>query len=178
MRKRMIWIIPVALLLANSAAPAEIGTVNRRQLLVRAGPSRKHKVIAKLDRGKRPLVEDLRGGWVKLAWKREAWVEKRGLSLKQGGAQSSVLDGQFLRWLIRDTKVNWAFIHRHRGDAVLLWVRMDSDRYGGVADVTFMARNLAESYRFHTGKKGAVDIRILKWDAKFIGDVYCQATFK
>jgi len=178
MRKSMIWIIPVALLLAKSAAPAEIGTVNSRQVLVRSGPSRKHKVIAKLDRGDRPLVGDLREGWVKLAWKGEAWVEAKGLSLKQGGAQSSALDGQFLRWLIRDTKVNWAVIHRHRGDSVLLWVRMDSDRYRGVADVTFMAKNLAESYRFHTGKGGAVEIKILKWDAKFIGDIYCEATFK
>jgi len=149
MRKRMIWIILVALLLANSPALAEIGTVNRRQVLVRSGPSRKHKVI-----------------------------ERGGLSLKQGSAQSSAQDEQFLRWLIRDTKVNWAFIDQPRGNAVFLWVRMDSDRYRGVADVTFMARNLAESYRFHTGKKGVVEIRILKWDAKFIGDIYCEATFK
>ena len=178
MRKRMIWIILVVLLLAKSAAPAEIGTVNSRQVLVRSGPSRKHKVIAKLDRGDRPLVEDLRGGWMKLAWKGEAWIERGGLSLKQGSAQSSAQDEQFLRWLIRDTKVNWAFIDQPRGNAVFLWVRMDSDRYRGVADVTFMARNLAESYRFHTGKKGVVEIRILKWDAKFIGDIYCEATFK
>ena len=178
MMKKMIWIVLMAAFFANSVALAQIGTVTKREFFVRSGPGKNYKVIAKVKRGDRPLVEGLRGNWVKLAWKREAWVERRGLSLKQGIAQSSVIDEHFLRWLIHDTKVNWAFIDRKQGNSISVWVRMDSDRYGDMAEVKVIANNLAESYRFHTGDKGPLEIKILKPDAKFIHDIYLQATFK
>jgi hypothetical protein len=178
MIKRMIWIVLMAAFFVNSVALAQIGTVTKKEVLVRSGPSKKHKVVAKVKRGERPLVEALRGNWVKLAWKREAWVERRGLSLKQGIGQSSAMDEQFVRWLIHDTKVNWAFIDRKGGNSISVWVRMDSDRYGGVAEVRFIAKNLAESYRFHTGERGPLEINILKPDAKFIHEIYVQAPFE
>ena len=88
------------------------------------------------------------------------------------------IDEQFVRWLIHDTKVNWAFIDRQPGNSILLWIRMDSDRYGGPAEIRFITNNLAKSYRFHTREKGLLEIKILKPDAKFIHEVYFQATFK
>ncbi len=176
--KKIPWMALAALLLSGSIAFAEIGTVTHKVLVVRSGPARNQKVIAKLKRGERPLVETLRGAWVKLAWEGEAWVESGGLSLSEGVAQSSGQDEQFMRWLIQDTKVNWAFITRKGGELISLWVRMGSDRYESKAGVTFIAHNLAESYRFHTGDKGPVEVNILKPDAKFIQEIYFQATFK
>jgi len=178
MMKKMMWIVLMAAFFLNTIAFAKIGVVTKRVLLVRSGPGKNHKVIAKVKKGERPLVEGLRGNWVKLAWKREAWVVRRGLSLKQGVVQSVEIDEQFVRWLIHDTKVNWAFIDRNRGNSISVWVRMDSDRYEGVAEVRFIANNLAESYRFHTGEKGPLEIKILKPDAKFIHEIYFQSTLK
>jgi uncharacterized protein YgiM (DUF1202 family) len=178
MIKKTIWIVLMATFFAKSVALAQIGTVTARTLLVRSGPSKNYKVIAKMKRGEQPLVERVIGNWVKLAWKREAWVARSELSLKQETSQSSVIDEQFFRWLIHDTKVNWAFIDRKGELSVSLWVRMDSDRYEGMAKVSFIANNLAESYRFHTGDKNPLQIKILKPDAKFIHDIYLQATVK
>lgn len=178
MMKKILWIVFMALFLAGSVAFAEIGTVTHKELVVRSGPSRNQQVIARLKKGERPLVEGFRGDWVKLAWEGEAWVERGGLSLSGGVARSSAQDEQFMRWLIHDTKVNWVFIARKGGDLISLWVRMDSDRYVSEARVTFIAHNLAQSYRFHTGDKGPVEVTILKPDAKFIGETFFQASFK
>jgi hypothetical protein len=176
--KKTIWIVIGAVLLVNTVVHAQIGTVTHKVLLVRSGTSIKHKVIAKLKRGERPLVEELRGDWVKLAWGSEAWVPKSGLSLEQSVGKSSAQDEQFARWLMSDAKVNWALIHRKGEHSISLRVRMDSDRYGGVEGVTFIAHNLAQSYRFHTGETGPLEIEILKPDAKFIHEIYFQATFE
>jgi len=178
MMKKMIWILLMASFLLNSVAFAKIGVVTKNVLLVRSGPGKNHKAIAKVKRGERPLVEGLRGNWVKLAWREEAWVERSGLSLNQGDAQPLEGDDQFVRWLIHDTKINWAFIDRKPGNSIFVWIRMDSDRYGSPAETRFIANNLAESYRFHTGEKGPLEIKILKPDAKFIHELYFQATFK
>lgn len=178
MMKKILWIVLTALFLAGSVAFAEIGTVTHKVLVVRSGPTRIQKIIARLKKGERPLVEGLRGDWVKLAWEGEAWVERGGLSLSEGVAQSSAQDEQFMRWLIHDTKVNWVFIARKGGDLISLWVRMDFDRYVNMERVTFIAHNLAESYRFHTGDKGPVEVNILKPDAKFIQEIFFQASFK
>jgi len=178
MIKKMIWIALVATFFANSVAFAQIGTVTARTLLVRSGPSKNYKVIAKMKRGEQPLVERVIGNWVKLAWKGEAWVARSELSLIQGASRSSAMDEQFLQWLVHDTKVNWAFIDRENRHSVSVWIRMDPDRYGGMTKVNFIANNLAESYRFHTGDRNPVEIKILKPDAKFIHDIYLQATFK
>ncbi|MFQ5840831.1 MAG: hypothetical protein ACE5I8_00225 [Thermodesulfobacteriota bacterium] len=178
MIRKTIWVVFMATIFVNTVALAQIGTVTPRILLVRSGPSKNHKVIAKMKRGERPLVERIVGNWVKLAWKREAWVAGSELSLEQGASRSSAIDEQFFRWLIQDTKVNWAFINRKSGHPVSLWVRMDSDRYGGLAKVNFIAHNLAESYRFHTGDRNPLEMKILKPDAMFIQDIYFQATFK
>jgi hypothetical protein len=178
MMKKILLIVLTALFLAGSVAFAEIGTVTHKVLVVRSGPSRNQKVIARLKKGEQPLVEGLRGDWVKLAWEGEAWVERGGLSLSEGVAKSSAQDEQFIRWLIHDTKVNWVFIARKGGDVISLWVRMDSDRYGDKEGVTFIAHNLAQSYRFHTGDKGPVEVNILKPDAKFIQESFFQVTVK
>jgi uncharacterized protein YgiM (DUF1202 family) len=178
MIKKTISIVLMATFFANSVALAQIGTVTARTLLVRSGPSKDYKVIAKIKKGEQALVERVLGNWVKLAWKREAWVARSELSLKQGASRSSAINEQFFRWLIHATKVNWAFIDRKSGYPVSLWVRMDSDRYGGMAKVNFIANNLAESYRFHTGDRNPLQIKILKPDAKFIRDIYLQATVK
>ena len=178
MIKKMIWIFLIASLLLNSAALAKIGVVTKRVLFVRAGPGKDHKAIAKVKRGERPLVEGLRGNWVKLAWRGEAWVARSGLSLERGDAQTLEIDEHFVRWLIHDTKINWAFIDRKPGNSISVWIRMDSDRYGSPAGMKFIANNLAESYRFHTEEKGPLEITILKPDAKFIQEIYFQATFK
>jgi uncharacterized protein YgiM (DUF1202 family) len=178
MIKKTVWIALLATFSMNTVVFAQIGTVTARTLLVRSGPSRNYKIIAKMKRGEQPLVERAIGNWVKLAWKGEAWVARTELSLKQGTSRSSAMDEQFSRWLVRDTKVNWAFIDRENRLSVSLWVRMDSDRYGGMTMVNFIANNLAESYRFHTGDRNPVEIKILKPDAKFIHDIYLQATFK
>ena len=146
MMKKMIWIALMAAFLVNTVAWAQIGTVTVRNLLVRSGPSKNYKVIAKMKRGDRPLVERIQGNWAKLAWKGKAWVARSTLLLEQGTSQSSATDEQFLRWLIHDTKVNWAFIDRERGNSISFWVRMDPDRYGDVAEVRYIANNLAESY--------------------------------
>ncbi len=178
MIKKTVWIALLAVFSMNAVVFAQIGTVTARNLLVRSGPSRNYKVIAKMKRGDQPLVERVIGNWVKLAWKEEAWVARSELSLIQGASRSSVMDEQFSRWLVHDTKVNWAFIDRENRHSVSLWVRMDSDRYGGMTMVNFIANNLAESYRFHTGDRNPVEIKILKPDAKFIRDIYLEATFK
>ncbi len=178
MIKKTVWIALLAVFSMNAVVFAQIGTVTARNLLVRSGPSRNYKVIAKMKRGDQPLVERVIGNWVKLAWKEEAWVARSELSLIQGASRSSVMDEQFSRWLVRDTKVNWAFIDREDRHSVSLCVRMDSDRYGGMTMVNVIANNLAESYRFHTGDRNPVEIKILKPDAKFIRDIYLQATFK
>jgi len=176
--KKTIWIVIGAVLLVNTVVYAQIGTVTYKVLLVRSGPSRKHKVIAKLKKGERPLVEELQGDWVKLAWGSGAWVASSGLSLEQSFHKSSAQDEQFARWLISDTKINWAFVHRKGENSISLRVRMDSDRYGGVEGVTFISHNLAQSYRFHTGEMGLLEIEILKPDAKFMHEIYLQATFE
>ncbi len=178
MIKKTIWISLMATFFVNAVAFAQIGTVTARTLLVRSGPSRNHKVIAKMRRGEQPLVERVQRNWVKLAWKRQAWVARSELSLEQGASRSSATDEQFSRWLIHDTKVNWAFMDRKSGHSTSLWVRMDSDRYGGIAKVNFIVNNLVESYRFHTGYRDLMEIILLKPDAKFIADIYLQATFK
>ncbi len=178
MIKKTIWIILMTAFFVNSVALAQIGTVTAKTLLVRSGPSNNHKVIGKMKRGEQPLVERIQGNWLKLAWKEEAWVVKSELSLEEGSSRPLAIDEQFLRWLIHDTKVNWAFMDRKSGHAPSLWVRMDSDRYGGMAKVNFIASNLAESYRFHTGYRDTLGVTILKSDAKFIHDIYLQATFK
>jgi uncharacterized protein YgiM (DUF1202 family) len=176
--KKIILIALAAVLLVNTVAHAQIGTVTYKVLLVRSGPSKKYKVVARMKRGQRPLIEDFRGDWVKLAWRKEAWVARSGLSLEQSVAQSSVQDEQFTRWLINDTKVNWAFVHRKGKDSISLWARMDSDRYGGLEGVKFIAQTLAQSYRFHTGETGPLKIKILKPYAKFNHEIYFQATFE
>jgi hypothetical protein len=176
--KKIILIALSAVLLVNTVVPAQIGTVTHKVLLVRSGPSKKHKVVARMKRGERPLIEGLRGDWVKLAWRKEAWVARSGLSLEKGIAQSSAQDEQFVGWLINDTKVNWAFVHRKGKDSISLWARMDSDRYGSVEGVKFIAQNLAQSYRFHTGETGPLKIKILKPNAKFNHEIYFQATFE
>jgi hypothetical protein len=178
MIRKTIWIVLMATICMNTVALAQIGTVIPRTLLVRSGPGRNHKVIAKMKRGDQPLVERTAGNWVKLAWNREAWVAGSELPLEQGASRSSTIDEQFFRWLIHDTKVNWAFMDRKSGHSISLWVRMGSDRYGGLAKVNFIANNLAESYRFHTGYRDSVEITILKPDAKFIHDIYLQITLK
>jgi len=178
MIKKIPWIVLLALFFVNTVALAQIGTVTARNLLVRSGPGKNYKVIAKMRRGEQPLVERLQGNWLKLAWEREAWVARSELALEKGPSRSSAIDEQFFRWLIHGTKVNWAFIDRKRGRSVSVWVRMDSDRYGDLTKVRFIANNLAESYRFHTGDRNPLDIKILKPDAKFIHDIYLQATFK
>jgi hypothetical protein len=178
MMKKIILIALSVVLLVNTVVQAQTGTVTHKVLLVRSGPSTKHKIIAKLKRGERPLVEELRGGWVKLAWWGGAWVPKSGLLLEQSVGKSSAQDEQFTRWLISDAKVNWALIHRKGENSISLRVRMHSDRYGGVEGVTFISHNLAQSYRFHTGETGPLKIEILKPDAKFIHEVYFQATFE
>lgn len=175
--KKRIWIVLIVVFLVNGVAWAQIGTSTVRNLLVRSGPGKNHRVIAKIRRGDQPLVERIQGNWVKLAWKEEAWVAKNMLLLKQGTTRSSATDGPFLRWLIHDTKVNWTFIDRKRGNSISLWVRMNQDRYGDLAEVRYIANNLAESYRFHTGHGGLLEIRILKPDAKFVHDIYFQAIF-
>ena len=176
--KKTIWIVIGAILLVNTVVHAQIGTVTHKVLLVRSGPSTKHKVITKLKKGERPLVEELREGWVKLAWGSGAWVASGGLSLEQSTGKSSAQDEQFARWLISETKVNWALIHRKGKNSISLRVRMDSDRYGDVEGVTFISHNLVQSYRFHTGETGPLEIEILKPDAKFIHEIYFQATFE
>lgn len=173
-----IWIILMTAFFVNTSSLAQIGTVTAKGLLVRSGPSKNHKVIAKMKSGEQPLVDRVQGNWVKLAWEGEAWVARSELSLEQGVSQSSAIDEQFFRWLIHDTAVNWAFMNRKNGRSASLWVRMDSDRYGGMAKVNFIANNLGESYRFHTGYRDTLEITILKPDARFIGDIYLQATFK
>jgi uncharacterized protein YgiM (DUF1202 family) len=178
MKKKTICIIFMATFFMNTVAWAQIGTVTPRTLLVRSGPGKNHKVIAKMKRGEQPLVERIVGNWVKLAWKREAWVARSELSLEQAASRSSAIDEQFFRWLIHDTKVNWVFVDRKSGHLVSLWVRMDSDRYGGLEKVNFIANNLAESYRFHTGDRNPLEMNILKSDARFIQDIYFQATVK
>jgi hypothetical protein len=178
MIKKTIWIALVAIFFVKAVALAQIGTVTARTLLVRSGPSKRYKVIAKMKRGEQPLVERVLGNWVKLAWKREAWVASNEFFLKQGASRSSAIDEQFFRWLIYETKVNWALMDRKGGHSVSLWVRMDSDRYGGMAKVHFIANNLAESYRFHTGYRDSLEITILKPNARFIQDIYLQVTFK
>lgn len=176
--RKTIWIVIGAVVLANTVVHAQIGTVTHKVLLVRSGPSIKHKVITRMKRGERPLVQELRGDWVKLAWGSEAWVPRDGLSLEQPVGKSSAQDEQFARWLISDTKVNWALIHRKGKNSISLRVRMDSDRYGAAEGVTFISYNLAQSYRFHTGETGPLEIEILKPDAKFIHEIYFQATFE
>ena len=178
MAKKMIWILFMVSFLWNSVAFATIGVVTQKVLLVRSGPGKDHKVIAKVKRGGRLLVEGLRTNWAKLAWRGEAWVATSGISLKRRGILSLEIDEQFVRWLIHDTKVNWAFIDRKPGNSIFVLIRMDSDRYGSLAEIRFIANNLAESYRFHTQEKGLLEIKILKPDAKFIHEVYFQATFK
>lgn len=178
MIKKTIWIILMTTFFVNSVALAQIGTVTAKTLVVRSGPSNNHKVIAKMKRGEQPLVERVQGNWLKLAWEGEAWVARSELSLEQGASPSSAIDEQFFQWLIRDTKVNWAFMDRKSGHPASLWIRMDPDRYGGMAKVNFIANNLAESYRFHTGYRDTLEITILKPDAKFIHDIYLQATIK
>lgn len=178
MKKMMILILLMASFLLNSVTFAKIGAVTKKVLLVRSGPGKNYKVIAKMKRGEQPLVEGLLTNWAKLAWKKEAWVSRNGISLKQRGTLSLEIDEQFVRWLIHNTKVNWAFIDRKPGNSILLWIRMDSDRYGSPAEIRFIANNLAKSYRFHTREKGLLEIKILKPDAKFIHEVYFQATFK
>lgn len=176
--KKTIWIVIGAVLLVNTVVHAQIGTVTNKVLLVRSGPSLKHKVTAKLKRGERPLVEELQGDWVKLAWGSDAWVARSGLSLEQSVGKSSAQDEQFVRWLISDTKVNWALIHREGENLISLQVKMDPGRYGGVEGVTFISHNLALSYRFHTGETGPLEIKILRPDAKFIDEIYFQAAFE
>jgi hypothetical protein len=178
MKKMMILILLMASFLLNSVAFAKIGAVTQKVLLVRSGPGKNYKVIAKVKRGERLLVEGVRTNWAKLAWGREAWVSRSGISLKQRGTLSLEIDEQFVRWLIHDMKVNWAFIDRKPGNSIFVLIRMDSDRYGSPAEIRFIANNIAESYRFHTGEKGLLEIKILKPDAKFIHEVYFQATFK
>jgi hypothetical protein len=178
MTKKMIWILLMASFLWNSVAFAKIGVVTQKVLLVRSGPGKDYKVIAKVKRGGQILVEDHQANWAKLAWRGEAWVATSGISLKRRGILSLEIDEQFVRWLIHDTKVNWAFIDRKPGNSIFILIRMDSDRYGSPAQIRFITNNLAESYRFHTGEKGLLDIKILKPDAKFIHEVYFQATFK
>lgn len=178
MTKKMIWILFMASFLWNSVVFATIGVVTQKVLLVRSGPGRDYKVIAKVKRGGQILVEDHQANWAKLAWRGEAWVATSGISLKRRGILSLEIDEQFVRWLIHDTKVNWAFIDRNPGNSIFILIRMDSDRYGSPAQIRFITNNLAEAYRFHTGEKGLLDIKILKPDAKFIHEVYFQATFK
>ena len=178
MKKVVILILLIASFLLNSAALAKIGAVTKKVLLVRSGPGKNHKAIAKVKKGEQPLVEEVRTNWAKLAWRREAWVSRSGISLKQRGTLSLEIDEQFVQWLIRHTKVNWAFIDRKPGNSIFVLIRMDSDRYGSPAEVRYIANNLAESYRFHTREKGLLEITILKPDAKFIHEVYFQATFK
>ena len=178
MIKKMIWIVLMVLLFVDTVALAQIGTVTAKSLLVRSGPGKNYKVIGRMTSGDQPLVERLQGNWVKLAWKKEAWVARRELSLEKETSRSSTIDEQFIRWLIHNTKINWAFIHRKRADSVFVWVRMNSDRYGGMTKVRFVANNLAESYRFHTEDGSPLEIKILNPDAKFIHDIYLQATFK
>jgi uncharacterized protein YgiM (DUF1202 family) len=89
MIRKTIWIVLMATICINTVALAQIGTVTPRTLLVRSGPGRNHKVIAKLKRRDQPLVERTAGNWVKLAWNREAWVAGGELSLEQGASRSS-----------------------------------------------------------------------------------------
>jgi hypothetical protein len=178
MIREAIWIAFLALFLIASTALVQIGTATKQGVFIRSGPGRNFKVIAKMRRGQQPLLERVQENWVKLAWRREAWVEKSGLFLNPGLAQSSTISGQFLRWLVRDTKVNWAFIDQKERPSLSLVVRLDSDRYGPLEDITFIANNLAESYRFHTGFRDSMEIVILKPDAQFIQDVYFQTTLK
>jgi len=176
--KKMIWIVLIVVFFINGVTWAQIGTSTAGNLSVRSGPGKNYRVIAKMKRGDQPLVERIQENWVKLAWEGEAWVARSMLLLKQGASRSSATDEQFLRWLIHETKVNWTFIDRKQGNSISLWVRMDQDRYGDVAEVRYIAKNLAESYRFHTGHRGPLEIKILKPDAKFVHDIYFQAIFK
>lgn len=174
----MIWIVLIVVFFINSVTWAQIGTSTAGNLSVRSGPGKNYRVIAKMKKGDQPLVERIQGNWVKLAWKGEAWVARSMLLLKQGASRSSATDEQFLRWLIHETKVNWTFIDRKQGNSISLWVRMDQDRYGDMAEARYIAKNLAESYRFHTGYGGPLEIKILKSDAKFVHDIYFQAISK
>ena len=99
MMKKVIWILLLASFLCNSVAFATIGVVTQKVLLVRSGPGKDHKVIAKVKRGGRLLVEGLRTNWAKLAWRGEAWVATSGISLKRRGILSLEIDEQFVRWL-------------------------------------------------------------------------------
>jgi hypothetical protein len=49
--KKMIWIVLIVVFFINGVAWAQIGTSTARNLLVRSGPGKNYRVIAKIKRG-------------------------------------------------------------------------------------------------------------------------------
>ena len=61
MIKKTIWIALMAIFFVKAVALAQIGTVTARTLLVRSGPSKRYKVIAKMKGESSPLWNEFWG---------------------------------------------------------------------------------------------------------------------